>query len=98
MITKKTDIIAIDAVCDELRRICGEALLEGKDFSADRVNKLKMTDMHTVGFLISEDEDCIRIASTTEKHASDDELGFDYVFLISKKMITEMKVLEEVGK
>lgn len=68
-------------------------LMEGKDFSADRVNKLKMTEMHTVGFLISEDEDCIRIASTTEKHGTDDELGFDYVFLISKKMIIKMKEL-----
>jgi hypothetical protein len=36
MITKKTDIIAIDAVCDELRQICGGGLLEGKEIDDDQ--------------------------------------------------------------
>jgi len=36
MIAKKTDVIAIDAVCDEIRQLCGEALLEGKEIDDDQ--------------------------------------------------------------
>lgn len=71
-------------------------VLEGRNIPRERIEKLKLIKMHSVGFLISEDQDLIRFSSTIEQH--DEEPEFSYGFVVSKKMIVNIKVIESASK
>lgn len=68
---------------------------EGRNATIEEVEKFGLATMQSVGFLIREDKDCIKLSSTIEPLDNDrNKLGFDYVLVISKKLIIEIVNVE----
>jgi hypothetical protein len=63
--------------------------LDGKNISMGNIQKAKLVEEETVGFLVEEDKDCIKLVYTIEHFPIEPE--YVDALVISKKMITEIK-------
>ena len=66
---------------------------EGRNVRQKQAEKLGLVEMHSVGFLAGEDENCIRISPSMETHDGENE--FSIVLVIAKKLITEIREMGE---
>ena len=64
-----------------------------ENISLDSIKKAKLVEEETVGFLVEDAEDCIKLVYTIENFLNGVE--FTDALIIAKKMIVEMKYLNE---
>ena len=67
--------------------------LEVGNIKLESISKVKLVEEETVGFLVEDAEDCVKLAYTIENFL--DGVEFTDVLVIAKKMIVEIKYLNE---